>query len=217
MELTTANFFANAIDTRSRGLEAVISYSTNLGNAGRLKLAFSGTLIKNEVRKGPDGKPVINASATLINSGQIGNYFNREDQSRIEVVSPSSKANLMVTYNYKRFGAMLRFAYFGQAVYLDPTINPSNPDGFPVNTFTGQKQTLDQTFAPKTITDLSVSYNLTRYFTITVGSTNIFDIYQDQQTHSGNVSLGRFIYSRRVEQMGYNGRFVFARLSINVP
>jgi hypothetical protein len=23
--------------------------------------------------------------------------------------------------------------------------------------------------------------------------------------------------SRRVEQMGYNGRFVFARLSINVP
>ena len=37
---TTANFFANAIDTRSRGLEAVISYSANLGNAGRLRLAF---------------------------------------------------------------------------------------------------------------------------------------------------------------------------------
>ncbi len=214
---TTANFFANAIDTRSRGLEAVISYSVNLRNAGGLRFALSATFIKNEVKKGPNGKPIINASEILINSGQIGNYFNREDQSRIEVVSPSSKGNFMVTYNYRRFGAMLRFAYFGQAVYLDPTIDPSNPASFPLNTFTGQKQTLDQTFDPKTVTDLSVSYDLTRYFTLTVGSTNIFDIYQDQQTHSGNVSLGRFIYSRRVEQMGYNGRFVFARLSINVP
>jgi iron complex outermembrane receptor protein len=123
----------------------------------------------------------------------------------------------MVTYNYRKFSTMLRFAYFGKAVYLDPTIDPSNPASFPVNTFTGQNQTLDQTFNPKTITDLSVSYDVTRYFTLTVGSTNIFDVYPDKQTHSGNVSLGRFIYSRRVEQMGYNGRFVFARLSINVP
>ncbi len=214
---TTANFFANAIDTRSRGLEGVISYSANMGNAGRFRFLLSATFIKNEVRKGADGKPIINASEVLINSGQIGNYFNREDQSRIEVVSPSSKGNFMVNYNYRRFGAMLRFAYFGQAVYLDPTIDPSNPASFPLNTFTGQKQTLDQTFSPKTTTDFSLSYDLTRYFTLTVGATNIFDIYPDQQTHSGNVSLGRFIYSRRVEQMGYNGRFVFTRLSFNIP
>ncbi len=168
------------------------------------------------MKKGPDGKPIIHASETLINSGQIGNYFNREDQSRIEVVSPASKGNFTINYNYKRFGAMIRFAYFGKAVYLDPTINPSNPSSFPVNTFTGEKQTLDQVFNPKTITDLSLSYNLNKYFVITVGSDNIFDIYQDKQTHSGNVSLGRFIYSRRVEQMGYNGRFAFARLSFNL-
>jgi len=213
---TTANFFANAIDTRSRGIESVISYNVNLGNATNLRFALSATFIKNEVKKAANGKPIVNASEILINSGQIGNYFNREDQSRIEVVSPSSKGNFMVTYNYRKFSTMLRFAYFGKAVYLDPTIDPSNPASFPVNTFTGQKQTLDQTFDPKTITDLSVSYDVTRYFTLTVGSTNIFDVYPDQQTHSGNVSLGRFIYSRRVEQMGYNGRLVFARLSFNV-
>ncbi len=213
---TTANFFANAIDTRSRGLEGVISYTANLGNAGGLKLALSGSFIKNEVKKGSDGKPIIHASETLINSGQIGNYFNREDQSRIEVVSPASKGNFTINYNYKRFGAMIRFAYFGKAVYLDPTINPANPSSFPVNTFTGDKQTLDQVFNPKTITDLSLSYNLNKFFIVTVGSDNIFDIYQDKQIHSGNVSLGRFIYSRRVEQMGYNGRFAFARLSFNL-
>jgi iron complex outermembrane receptor protein len=111
---------------------------------------------------------------------------------------------------------MLRFAYFGKVIYLDPTIDPSNPSAFPVNAYTGQKETLDQEFSPKTVTDLSLSYDLSKSFTITVGSNNIFDVYQDEHTHSGNVSLGRFIYSRRVEQMGFNGRFVFGRVSFNM-
>jgi iron complex outermembrane receptor protein len=113
-------------------------------------------------------------------------------------------------------GVLLRFAYFGTVTYLDPTINPSNPSVFPVNAFTGQKETLDQEFNPKTVTDLSVSYDLNQNFTFTVGANNIFDVYQDKHTHSGNVSLGRFIYSRRVQQMGFNGRFVFGRISFNI-
>ena len=111
---------------------------------------------------------------------------------------------------------MLRFAYFGKVTYLDPTINPANPAVFPVNAFTGQKETLDQTFAAKTVTDFSLSYDLNKNFTFTAGVNNVFDVYQDKHTHSGNVSSGRFIYSRRVEQMGFNGRYAFARLSFNV-
>ena len=74
----------------------------------------------------------------------------------------------------------------------------------------------DQTFSAKTVTDLSLSYNLDKHFTFTVGSNNVFDVYQDKHTHSGNVSSGRFIYSRRVQQMGFNGRFLFARVSFNL-
>ena len=111
---------------------------------------------------------------------------------------------------------MLRFAYFGKVTYLDPTINPNNPDAFPVNAFTGQKETLDQVFNSKTITEVSLSYNLNKSFTLTAGANNIFDVYPDKQIHSSNVSSGRFIYSRRVQQMGFNGRYVFARLSFNI-
>ena len=137
---TTANFFANAIDTKAKGLEAVISYHTNFSNQTNLKFSLAATFIKNEVKKGADGKPIIKASDILINSGQLGNYFNREDQSRIEVASPQSKGNFTINYNHKKFGAMLRFAYFGKVTYLDPTINPDNPDAFPVNAFTGRKR-----------------------------------------------------------------------------
>ncbi len=214
---TTANFFTNAIDTKAKGLEAVVSYHMSFANNTTIKISAAATFIKNEVKKGADGKPIIKASDILINSGQLGNYFNREDQSRIEVASPHSKGNLSVNYGHKKFGAMVRLAYFGKVTYLDPTINPANPDAFPVNAFTGQKETLDQVFNPKTVTDVSLSYDLDKNFTLTAGANNVFDVYPDKQTHSGNVSSGRFIYSRRVQQMGFNGRFLFARLSFNIP
>ncbi|MEO6000315.1 MAG: TonB-dependent receptor [Chitinophagaceae bacterium] len=213
---TTANFFTNAIDTRAKGLEAVISYHTAFSNSDKLRLTIAATFIKNEVKKGADGKPVIKATDSLINSGQLGNYFNREDQSRLEVANPSSKGNFTINYDHKKLGILLRFAYFGKVIYLDPTINPRNPAVFPINEFTGQRETLDQQFNPKTVTDLSLSYDINKSFLFTVGSNNIFDVYQDKHTHSGNVSLGRFIYSRRVQQMGFNGRFVFARISFHI-
>lgn len=213
---TTANFFTNAIDTKAEGLEAVISYRTSFKNVHKLRFTLAATFIKNEVKKGADGKPIVKASDILINSGQLGNYFNREDQSRIEVANPASKGNFIVNYNCKKLGAMLRVAHFGKVTYLDATIDPSNPATFPVNTYTGQKETLDQKFNSKTVTDFSISYELTKNFSFTTGANNIFDVYQDKHTHSTNVSLGRFIYSRRIQQMGFNGRYVFARVSFNI-
>jgi iron complex outermembrane receptor protein len=193
-----------------------MSYSKSFNHKQFLRATLAMTFIDNEIKKDANGKPIIHASDILVNSGQIGNYFNREDQSRIEVANPASKGNFTINYNHKNFGAMIRFAYFGKVTYLDPTINPDSTQKFPVNAFTGQKETLDQTFSAKTVTDLSLSYDLNKNFTVTVGSNNIFDVYQDMHTHSGNMSTGRFIYSRRVGQMGFNGRYVFARVSFNI-
>jgi len=214
---TTANFFTNAIDTRNKGIEAVLNYSFNLARDHKFRFTAAATFIKNEVRKGADGKPIIKASQVLINSGQLGNYFNREDQSRIEVANPQSKASFMLNYKFKKLGVMIRTAYFGKVTYLDPTINPANPGAFPMNAFNNnQRETLDQEFSPKTVTDVSLSYEIGKFFTLTVGANNLFDEYQDLHKHSNNMSLGRFMYSRRVQQMGFNGRFLFARVAFNI-
>jgi iron complex outermembrane receptor protein len=100
--------------------------------------------------------------------------------------------------------------------YLDPTINPDSTHLFPINTFTGRRETLDQTFSPKTVTDVSVSYDIRPELTFTIGANNVFDVYQDIHLHSSNMSLGRFVYSRRVQQMGFNGAYYFARLRLNL-
>ncbi len=213
---STANFFTNTIDTRARGLEAVLSYNKSFASKHSLLTTLAMTFIDNEVKKGADGKPIIHASEILVSSGQLGNYFNREDQSRIEVANPKNKISLAFNYKYRKFGAMLRFVRFGKVQYLDPSINPSNPAAFPVNAFTGVAETLDQEFDAKTVTDLSVSYQIIPMLGLTIGANNLFDVYQDMHTHSGNMSLGRFVYSRRVQQMGFNGAYYFARLKLNL-
>lgn len=213
---TTANVFANAIDTRSRGLEAVLSYRKNFGRGHSLRTILAATFIDNKVKDGPNGKPLIHASDVLINSGQIGNYFNREDESRIEVASPRNKMSLTIDYKFSKFGAMLRLVNFGKVIYLDPGINPDSSHKFPVNAFTGNKETLDQEFSAKLVTDLSLSYQVNSNLSVIIGANNLFNVYQDKHTHSGNFNSGRFIYSRRVQQMGFNGAYYFARLTLAV-
>ena len=215
---STANFFTNAIDTRARGLEAVASYNLHFLKQHSLRTTLAMTFIDNEVKKGADGKPIIHASDILVNSGQLANYFNREDQSRVEVANPKNKISLMFNYRYSKFSAMLRFVNFGKVTYLDPSIDPANPGAFPMNAFNGnQRETLDQEFSAKTVTDISLSYQILKPLTITIGANNVFDVYQDMHTHSGNMSLGRFVYSRRVQQMGFNGAYYFGRLRFALP
>jgi iron complex outermembrane receptor protein len=214
---TTVNFFSNAIDTRARGLETVLAYNKSFSPGHSLRTTFAMTFIDNEVRKGADGKPIIHASPILINSGELSKYFNREDQSRIEVANPKNKMSLTFNYKNRELGAMLRFVHFGEVEYLDPSIDPANPGAFPTNAFNNnQRETLDQVFDAKTVTDLSLSYQLIPELAFTIGANNLFDVYQDMHTHSGNASFGRFVYSRRVQQHGFNGAYYFARLKLNL-
>ena len=190
------------------------------------------TAIKNDVIKGADGKPVIKASETVTATGQLGNYFNREDQSRIEVANPVAKGSLTVNYKVAAFGVMFRTTYFGKVTYLD-AINIADTTSWPRsgayfvngartgigafrNAFTGTNESFDQVFGAKYIFDLALSYAVTKQVSVTIGANNILDTYQDLHTHSTNVSLGRFNYSRRVQQMGFNGRYVFGRLVFNL-
>ena len=80
-----------------------------------------------------------------------------------------------------------------------------------------------QVFGAKVVTDLSFGYQITEGLTATVGANNLFDIYPDradQDLEPGNAgdqnnrSSGRFDWSRRSQQFGIGGRFVFARLSV---
>ena len=56
---------------------------------------------------------------------------------------------------------------------------------------------------------------------LTVGANNLFDIYPDRAAEvlgdgGNNRSDGRFDWSRRAQQFGIGGRFLFARLNLTL-
>lgn len=209
----TASVFANAIDTRSRGIEGVLSYSRNWGKQS-INISFAHSSIENRVKRDANGNIIIHGSDVLVNSGQLSKYFNRADQSRIEVYSPQTKDIFTTQYKYSKIGVLLRLSYFGEVSTWADSTGGAN---IAANAFNGgSKQSLDQTFGGKLITDLSFSYSVNKTVNVNFGANNLFDIYPDKQTHYNNTSSGRFTYSRAVSQFGFNGRYIFGRITINL-
>lgn len=211
---STASVFANAINTRSRGLEGVLSYNFKFGKNQSLNFSLAHSSIQNRLRRNANDDIIIHASEVLVNSGQLSKYFNRADQSRIESQSPQTKDILSAQYKIGKFGTLLRVAYFGKVTSLADSTGGAN---LAANAFDNNAiESLDQTFSAKAITDLSFSYTINKTVTVNIGANNLFDVYPDRQTHYTNTSSGRFTYPRAVSQFGYNGRYVFGRVTLNL-
>ncbi|MEQ9581105.1 MAG: TonB-dependent receptor, partial [Arenibacter sp.] len=158
-----------------------------------LKSDLAGTLSKT--KKVGD----INASDVLRNAGLIDTYFPEDSRVYLEEAVPRTKINLSNSLTSDKFIIFLRNVYFGEV------------------TEATTKLAYQQVFCSKLVTDLSVGYKATDALTLTLGANNLFDIYPDRaKDEFGNRSDGRFDWSRRAQQFGIGGRFLFARLSFTL-
>ncbi len=191
---SVAQFFVNAIDTKTQGLDAVLSYTNKIG-AGSLKVDLAATFSQTKL----DGKVKVPATFT----GNENFFFPKSSQTILENISPVQKQNLILTYSLKKWSFFLRNVRFGKVI--DPNIYDDD------NNY--------MTFQPKVITDLSIGYNITKGVQVTVGSNNLLDIYPskvDKVKYPGGYDDGRFRYQNAASQFGYNGRFLFARLNLTL-
>ncbi|MDL5512840.1 TonB-dependent receptor [Arenibacter sp. M-2] len=190
---TAASFFANAIDTESKGLDVVVTHKTDLGANWRLKSDLAGTFSKT--KKVGD----INASDVLRNAGLIDTYFPEDSRVYLEEAVPRTKINLSNSLTSDKFIIFLRNVYFGEVTEATTTLANQ------------------QVFGTKLVTDLSVGYKATDALTFTIGANNLLDIYPDRaKDEFGNRSDGRFDWSRRAQQFGIGGRFLFARVNFTL-
>lgn len=190
---TAASFFANAIDTESKGLDMVLTHRAFFNENLRLKSDLAATLSKT--KKVGD----INASDVLERADLVDTYFPEDSRVYLEEAVPRTKVNLTNSLTAGDFNVFLRNVYFGEVTEASTTLANQ------------------QVFSSKVVTDLSVGYHATESLTLTVGANNIFDIYPDRAGEEfNNRSSGRFDWSRRAQQFGVAGRFLFARLSINL-
>ena len=235
--VNNVNFFANAANTKTQGVDIVANSKLPVGkgflnmtaainfNNNKVESINSTTLInsdaKNDITKSPDTR-----FKNLL--------FDRQQQSRIEVWQPKNKINVSLNYSIDKFGVTLRVVRFGETQYVHnldtKTINPATSTFW--NTQFARDAAgnalIEQTFKPVVITDLVVNYSLTKQFNVSVGANNLLDVYPDQIYIDPRNSVGSVDYSAgrdasnrgrllfQPNQGGYNGRFLFARLTYTV-
>ena len=205
LNIGAAQFFTNAIDSRTSGVDVRVSYKQKMPNGN-----LFATLAGNYTQTALDGG--IKVPEAL--EGQEDVLFNREEVSRVEVAQPNFKVITSLSYVTNNLTLNLGNTYFGKVDYIHP--DDGDPANWVLNEFTDNIESRDQTFRPKNITDISLTWQLNNHIKWTVGGNNVFDVYPDKHKHSANVGNGNFVYSRRVQQFGVRGANVYARLLISL-
>jgi iron complex outermembrane receptor protein len=189
---SSVNYFTNAADTRTRGVDFVGSYLADLGNAGTLATTLSANYNQNTVT---DVKP---NPAVLDNLGVSFVRLNRQDiQGYLGNSSPRSKLILNEQYNVGNWGVTGTLTRYGRYTSYVSSLASYNPNATP--------PVIDQTFTPKWVLDLAVNYNL-HDWTFTVGADNALDAHPDRNI-ANNTNNGTLPYST-FSPFGYNGAYV---------
>ncbi|MBH8559942.1 TonB-dependent receptor [Hymenobacter negativus] len=179
-------FFSNALDTRTRGLDVVASYRKKMDRDQEmglnLAMALNSTKVVGEVRTPAS---LANLGTPLVDRVMIG---------LIEVAQPRSKFIGSANYRFKKLEGLVRATRFGEVTAIQ-----SSPE-------------LDQTFSAKVITDASLTYGFTPRVGLTVGANNLFNVYPDEIAFPSLTASGQTPYTRFTSQFGFMGAYYFTSL-----
>jgi len=185
--VTAFNYFTNAVDTRTRGIDLVADYRIPL-DASTLGLTASYSYNKTEIT-GIAADPAVWAQFAALSPSRLG----RDEAGRIEQGFPRDKFVLGGTWNLDRWDVNLGLSRYGKFT----TRNNTDP-------------TRDQTFDAKWVVDASVAFRPDSHWTLTLGADNLFNEYPDQNIFANSTS-GQFKYSNS-SPFGFNGAFVYGKI-----
>ncbi len=177
-------YFTNAIDTRTRGIDLVASYRTDLGN-GSLNLTGGWNYTDTEItRIAPNPEELEQAGLNL-------ERIDRTEIGRIEDGFPNTKLLLSGTWSLASWDFTLAGTRYGSV-----TSRSANP----VN---------DQTYDAKWLLDASAAYRRDNW-TFTLGADNVLNEYPDENIFA-NSTNGQFPYSN-LSPFGFNGAYVYGKI-----
>jgi iron complex outermembrane receptor protein len=192
-----AQFFVNGVDTRTTGLDLVLSYKTFI-NRNNLNISLAGNFNKLDIDK--------------INNGDLNEFtfFSPFSRALLIAAAPDYKIGLNIGYSMPRFDFMLGATQFSQVLIQD--------DQWLATPATTQEEAdalhaiATDTYEPMLTVDLSVGYRITDKLKLTLGANNLFNAYPTPQ-FDGWTDQGGFSDS---VQMGNDGAYYFARLGFKL-
>ncbi|WMJ70262.1 TonB-dependent receptor [Stenotrophomonas sp. 24(2023)] len=186
-QVTAFSYFTNGLDTRTRGVDVVSSYTVPFA-ASSLELTAAYSYNDTEVKKFAASPAVfgpLGITQPLIGRDEIG---------RIEDSFPRDKAILSGTWRSDHWELGLAATRYGSFTVR----NSATP-------------LRDQTYGDKWVLDASASYKPSSNWTLTVGADNLLDEYPDRTTDLQNSTWGMLPYSN-YSPFGFNGAYVYGRI-----
>lgn len=151
---TWVNYYTNAYDTRTKGLDIVADHSTDFGAWGDVRWSLAFNWNKTSI------EDVRDTPASLAGSGVT--LVGRDREGDLTVASPETKWILGANWKVDDLAINLQTTRFGSVKTL--AVNPSG----------------DRSFGAKWITDLDIAYTFFDQLTVSVGATNLFDVRPDK-------------------------------------
>ena len=185
-----AQFFMNAVDTETRGVDIVASWAVPFVRQGALDVSLLGAIIETRIKS-------VNLPAGLPDA-----LFTEQDRSIIEEWQPKSRFTLSALYQLDRLSTQIQVHRYGSY-----TVTDGSKQKFDPQYVTDAQFSYD--FAPFGIFKIGAN-NL---FDVTpdtnrIGQSRNGTIIDSQ----GNLivdSPGVFQYSRRAAPFGFNGGFYY--------
>jgi iron complex outermembrane recepter protein len=185
INIRTAQFYINALNTETQGLDIAASFKTNIGK-GKINMSLLGNFNKMTI-------PSIHTDERL--KGKLKEIISYRELQIITAAAPPHKFHYNFNYQYNKSSINLNLAYFSKVEIAPNTFVPNG----------------NFIFKPRLTTDISFSYKLHKNYTFTIGADNIFDVYPTIQEPYTTDTGGPW----ESVQQGYNGAFFFARFAFN--
>ena len=182
-----ADFFTNAVDLETRGVEAVAAYSTRVWG-GALTAGVAYSYADNTIRKIAAPPPQLAAN------GITGGLVGVEERNTLTSAAPKDKLILDGGWSRGPFALTTRLTRFGEVTRVFDFGGGFVPT---------------QTFGAEWKWDAQVDWKVTQRVTLSVGAENLLDAYPDRSIDDIN-GAGNLAYDV-LSPIGINGRSVYAR------
>jgi iron complex outermembrane receptor protein len=207
LNVSLAQFFANAVNTTNKGVDLVIDYTKRLENSH-----FRGLLTANFQDMSIDK---INVPSAL--AGNSATFLSDREQAFILASAPPMKLAATFEYGTGKLTAGLRLNYFGEIRLLG-----YGEDGLGINpmvpTDDGQRYVADEyIYGGKLVPDLYAGWKFTNNLTLNIGVDNFLNVHPDLgyvKAASGWAFNNETGGPWDAVQMGGNGLRAFGRLAI---
>ncbi len=197
--VVSAQFFVNAVDTTTNGLDIVADYTHRMSEGvlkGSVAANFTSTKVDNV--KVPESMQQrfggIAGGAERVREIFLGRY----GKNLLEDLRPRVKGTLGLRFDRGNFSTGARANYFGPTEY---------------HADAGEE--LDEEFGAEVTVDVDLGYRVGRMWW-SIGANNVFNNYPDELKNPDNRNSDSFLYSPSTvaagAPYGIEGAFYYARL-----